>query len=187
MASTSDTRLIERETAAPARTAGARPAAGSAGRVWALTRLSLGWVFLWGFLDKAFGLGLDTARAESWINGGSPTAGFLTFGTSGPLTGVYQRMAGAAWADWLYMLGLLGLAVALIFGIGMRIAAVAGATLLALIWAAQLWPERNPFIDRHVIYALVLAGLAAAKAGDTWGLGRWWGSQRLVRRFPVLR
>lgn len=187
MASTSDTRAIQHETPARARSAGAPAAPRGARHVWALTRLSLGWVFLWGFLDKTFGLGVDTARAESWINGGSPTAGFLTFGTSGPLAGVYQRMAGAAWADWLYMLALLGLAVALILGIGMRIAAVAGATLLALIWTAQLWPERNPFIDRHVVYALVLAGLALVKAGDTWGLGGWWSSQRLVRRFPVLR
>lgn len=165
----------------------AAPAAARVGYVWALTRLSLGWLFLWAFLDKAFGLGVDTPGAESWVNGGSPTSGFLTFGTRGPLAGVFQHMAGEAWVDWLYMLALLGLAIALILGIGMRIAAVAGATLLALIWAARLWPERNPFMDQHIIYALVLFGLAWGNAGDIWGLGRWWSSQQLVRRFPVLR
>lgn len=188
MPSTLDTGMVGRETTGPP-SVGADPAAAArgVGYVWALTRISLGWVFLWSFIDKAFGLGVDTPRPESWINGGSPTSGFLTFATRGPLAEVFQHMAGAAWVDWLYMLGLLGLGIALVLGIGMRIAAVAGATLLALIWGARLWPERNPFMDRHVIYALVIIGLALEKAGDTWGLGRWWSSQQLVRRFPVLR
>lgn len=155
--------------------------------VWALVRLSLGWVFLWGFLDKTFGLGVDTERADAWINGASPAAGFLAFGTSGPFAEAFQSMAGSAVVDWLYMLGLLGLAVSLLLGIGLRVAAVAGSTLLALIWAAGLWPERNPFMDEHLIYALVLVGLAVVRAGDTWGLGGWWSRQGLVRRWPALR
>lgn len=77
--------------------------------------------------------------------------------------------------------------LALILGVGMRVAAVAGATLLALIYAAQLWPERNPFVDEHVVYGLLLAGLAVDEAGDVWGLGRRWRNQKLVRRFPLLR
>ena len=36
-------------------------------------RLSLGWVFLWAFLDKLFGLGHETTTAQAWIHGGSPT------------------------------------------------------------------------------------------------------------------
>src|SRR5688572_9064984 len=36
-------------------------------------RLALGWVFLWAFLDKAFGLGFATSAARAWIDGGSPT------------------------------------------------------------------------------------------------------------------
>jgi thiosulfate dehydrogenase [quinone] large subunit len=35
-------------------------------------RLALGWVFLWAFLDKLFGLGHETAPAKSWLSGGSP-------------------------------------------------------------------------------------------------------------------
>lgn len=186
MPSTSDTEAVDEKIAGPPPSATPAPVRGAA-YVWALTRLSLGWIFLWSFLDKAFGLGVATPRAEAWVNGTSPTSGFLASGTRGPLAGVFQPMAGAAWADGLYMLGLLGLGVALILGIGLRIAAVAGVTLLALIWAAQLWPERNPFMDRHVIYALVLVGLALDRAGDTWGLGGWWSSRSMVRRFPFLR
>ena len=43
----------------------------------ALTRILLGFVFLWAFLDKTFGLGYATEPAKAWINGGSPTTGFL--------------------------------------------------------------------------------------------------------------
>ncbi|MER7365496.1 hypothetical protein ABT353_22580, partial [Nonomuraea wenchangensis] len=45
--------------------------------VWAAARISIGWVFLWAFLDKTFGWGFATPAAKAWINGGSPTTGFL--------------------------------------------------------------------------------------------------------------
>jgi hypothetical protein len=49
----------------------------------AATRLSLGWVFLWAFLDKTFGLGHETASADAWISGGNPTEGFLSHSRKG--------------------------------------------------------------------------------------------------------
>lgn len=155
--------------------------------VWAATRLSLGWVFIWAFLDKLFGLGHATAAAKGWLDGGSPTKGFLANAPAGPFKGVYNDIAGAAWADWLFMFGLAAIGTALILGIGMRIAAVAGAVLMVLMWSAVLPPENNLFMDDHLIYALVLIGLALVKAGDAVGLGRWWGETGLVRKFPVLR
>ena len=155
--------------------------------VWALARLSLGWVFLWAFLDKTFGLGHDTTAAQAWIHGGSPTAGFLAHGASGPFAGFYHSIAGAAWADWLFMIGLLGIGLALVLGIGMRVAAATGALLLVLMWSVVLPPANNVFMDDHLIYALLIIGLALTKAGDTIGLGRWWGETQLVRRYPVLR
>ena len=54
-------------------------------------RLALGWIFLWAFLDKAFGLGHDTTAAKSWVNGGSPTKGFLGSATTGPFAGSTTR------------------------------------------------------------------------------------------------
>lgn len=155
--------------------------------VWAIARLSLGWVFLWAFVDKLFGLGFATERADAWLNGGSPTFGFLTFGTNGPLAGIFQSFAGAAWADWLFMIALLGIGLALLLGVGMRIAAGAGALLLILMYAAAPILENNPFMDDHLVYAIVLVGLAMADAGRTWGLGARWDDIRLVQRFPILR
>jgi len=48
-------------------------------------------------------------------------------------------------------------------------------------------PENNPILDDHIIYALVLIGLALVKAGDTLGLGAMWERTALVRRFPILK
>ncbi|MFC0037167.1 DoxX family membrane protein [Actinomadura rayongensis] len=155
--------------------------------VWAAARLALGWVFVWAFLDKTFGLGHETPRAQAWIDGGSPTEGFLKHAPQGPLAGFYHDIAGAAWADWLFMAGLAGVGAALVLGIGMRVAAGAGALLLVMMWSAVLPPANNVFMDDHLVYALVLIGLALVSAGDALGLGRRWSATALVRRFPFLK
>src|SRR5262249_40417158 len=152
--------------------------------VWAVTRLALGWVFLWAFLDKTFGLGFATPSGKSWLDGGHPTQGFL-MGAKGPIEGFYHGIAGAAWADWLFMLGLAGIGVALVLGIGMRVAAATGALLLVLMWSAVQPLENNPFMDEHLIYALVLIGLALSHAGNTLGLGRRWAAVPAVDRYPI--
>lgn len=176
-------------TPAPASTATAVPARRTrfADYVWGVTRISLGFVFLWAFLDKAFGLGRATPAEGAWIDGGSPTAGFLGNAPTGPFQSFYNGLAGAAWADWLFMIGLFGIGLALILGIGVRIAAVTGALMLVLMWTAVLPPANNPVMDDHLIYAMVLIGLAAVNAGAVIGLGKWWVDTALVRRFPVLR
>ncbi|HEX8344915.1 MAG TPA: hypothetical protein VF657_09250, partial [Actinoplanes sp.] len=62
-------------------------------------RLALGWIFLWAFLDKLLGLGFATKTEQAWINGGSPTKGFLGNAVQGPFEDLYHSIAGAAWAD----------------------------------------------------------------------------------------
>ena len=151
---------------------------------WAAARIGLGWTFLWAFLDKLFGLGFSTPPNQSWLAGGSPTAGYLKAATAGPLSGLYHSLAGNPVMDWLFMLGLLGLGVALLLGIGMKIAGYAGPLLLLLLWSSHLPPAQNPILDQHIIYALTLLGLSAVKAGQTWGLGKWWAG--VVRGIPIL-
>ena len=169
----------------------------TANTIWGLTRIALGLTFLWAFLDKLLALGFSTGRIEdgsidflgeaAWVSGGSPTYGFLNFGTTGPFAEFYQSVAGAAWADWLFMIGLLGIGVALTLGIGMKLGAYAGAALLLLMWTAALPPENHPFLDDHVIYGLVLLGLAKVNAGDWLGFGQRWRASPLVERYPILR
>jgi thiosulfate dehydrogenase [quinone] large subunit len=153
--------------------------------LWALTRLALGWTFLWPFLDKTFGLHHQSPSANAWIHGGSPTEGFLS-GAVGPLAGFYRSFAGAGWANWGFMLGLLCIGLALLSGIGMRVAAISGSVLLVLMWSASFPPQNDLFLDDHIIYALVLLGLAVVGAGNTLGFGRWWTNTSLVRRYPWL-
>ncbi len=153
--------------------------------LWAVTRLCMGWVFLWPFFDKMFGLGHETASADAWINGGNPTEGFLS-GAVGPFSGIYHSIAGAGAVNVLFMAGLLGIAVALLLGIAMKPACIAGATLVMLMWSAALPPQNDLFMDDHVIYALLLIGLAAVGAGNTLGLGKRWARTGLVRRYGWL-
>lgn len=172
------------------RTTGSTTEAGRARAVdyvWAVTRISLGWIFLWAFLDKIFGLGRATPSEGAWLDGGNPTEGFLANAATGPFQSFYNSIAGETWANWLFMIGLAGIGVALILGLGVRIAAGAGALMLILMWTAVLPPANNPVMDDHLIYAMVLIGLALIGAGDVLGFGKWWANTALVRRYPFLR
>ena len=166
--------------------------------VTGVLRIGLGWVFLWAFLDKMFALGFSTGRDAktgivdrfgdaAWLNGGSPTKGFLSFGTKGPFADFYSSIAGAGWADWLFMMGLLDIGLALVLGIGTRVAAVAGSALMVMMWSAALAPETNPFMDDHLVYALTLIVLALMGAGRFVGLGRQWEQLSVVRHHGWLK
>ncbi|MFY1615313.1 hypothetical protein [Micromonospora sp. WMMD736] len=178
---------IERTTAGTTAPAADTTRERAARYVLAGIRMALGWIFLWAFLDKLFGLGHETESKNAWINGGSPTKGFLTFGVAGPFKDAYTGIAGAAWADWLFMVGLAGIGIALLLGVGVRVAVVTGGLLLVLMWTAVLPPENNLFMDDHLIYAAVLAVLALVDAGDTWGLGKAWARLPIVQQAPWLR
>jgi thiosulfate dehydrogenase [quinone] large subunit len=146
----------------------------------------MGFIFVWAFVDKLFGFGYATPAGKGWIDGGSPTKGFLS-GSEGPFAGFYHDLAGTTFANWAFMLGLAGIGVALLLGIGMRIAAGTGALLLAMMYTVVLPPTTNPVIDDHLILAVLLIGIAAAGAGNTFGLGRWWNNTPLVKRLPWLK
>lgn len=165
----------------------------------AVLRIAFGITFLWAFFDKLLALGFHTGYDQegnldrfgdaAWINGASPTEGFLTFGVpeNNPFKEVFNSMAGQAWVDWLFMLGLLGIGVALLFGVAMRIGTAAGALMYTFMYLAVLPLENNPIVDDHLVGVIVMAVLALAYAGRTWGLGRWWESQGIVQKNPALR
>lgn len=152
-------------------------------------RIALGGIFFWAFLDKLFGLNFTTKAASAWINGGSPTKGYLS-SSVGPFAGFFKSIAGDPITNALFMLGLGAVGAALLLGVGVRVAGYAGALMLAMMYASHVpWavsPSTNPVIDSHVVYALALVGFAHAGAGRTLGLGHWWSRTALVRRFPVL-
>jgi thiosulfate dehydrogenase [quinone] large subunit len=153
---------------------------------WGIARILLGWLFLWAFIDKLFGLGYATASGSGWIDGKSPTTGYLNYGVSGVFEDLFKDIAGNTAIDVLFMLGLLALGLALILGIGMRIAFYAGSILMVLLWSSNVPPVNNPIIDDHIIYIAFLFLLERYDAGKHLGLGGWWSETPLVKRFPML-
>ena len=156
--------------------------------VWAGTRIALGWIFLWAFLDKLFGLGHETATKDAWINGGSPTKGFLGLRREGSVPGAlpgHRRRGLGRLAVHDRPARHRGRPAARHRRCGSPQPPV--RLLMVLMWTAVLPPENNPFMDDHLIYAAVLAGLALVGAGNTLGLGRVWATLPLVRRFGWLR
>jgi thiosulfate dehydrogenase [quinone] large subunit len=152
----------------------------------AVTRVLLGVVFLWAFLDKLFGLGVSTPAARAWLSGGSPTTGFLK-GVEGPFASFFNGLSGSAVADWLFMLGLLGIGVALLLGVAMKLAGWSGALLMVLMWAASLPLENNPVVDDHLVYASILLVLSAAAAHQRFSLADWWQGLGFVKKNSWLK
>jgi thiosulfate dehydrogenase (quinone) large subunit len=160
-------------------------------------RLAIGFEFVWAFLDKTFGLGYSTPSAHAWIHGGSPTTGFLAGVGAGPLQGTFHWLAGMAAVDWLFMLGLLGIGVALVLGVALRPAAISGATLLGMMYVAS-WPfaklaggqptgSVNPLVDDHIVGIMALVAIGAFAALSAGAVSRRWSELALVRSHSWLR
>ncbi len=153
--------------------------------IWGLLRIVMGWIFLWAFLDKVFGLGFSTKAGKTWLDGVSPTAGFLK-AAQGPFGDFFHSLAGNVLVDWLFMLGLLLIGLALILGIGVKIAAYSGSVMMVLMWFASMPIKTNPIVDDHVVYLLVLLSLASVGAGQYLGFGNWWKNQKFVKKNSIL-
>ncbi len=170
----------------------------AAGYALGALRIVIGWTFLWAFFDKLFALGFSTGRnaetgvvdrfgPDAFINGSSPTEGFLAFGAKGPFQGFYNSIAGDAWTNWGFMFGLLAIGVALTLGITMRLGVFAAALMYLMMWTVAMPPENNPITDDHIIGLAAVLVLGLYGAGRHVGLGTWWTKQSIVRQFPILR
>lgn len=171
--------------------------------VFGVLRLFMGWTFLWAFIDKLWAFGYATGRLEdgtvdktaAWIDGASPTAGVFAYAlNAGPFTSFYEGIGNvqmtaqgptadpAVWVDWTYMLAMLLIGLGLITGVMTRLAAVGGIVWMAIFYTVvAIWPEHNPFLDDHIIYAVVLVGLILANAGRYLGLGKVWQEVAFVK------
>lgn len=126
-------------TVGPSVVAARNPVATAARRWLAVGQVFVGFIFLWAFLDKTFGLGYSTSSAKAWNNGGSPTSGFLGHVQAGPFRSFFTSLSGSGVVDVVLMLGMLTVGVSVILGVGLRVSAVAGSLILVLMWAAE-WP-----------------------------------------------
>lgn len=161
-------------------------------------RIIVGWTFLWAFFDKLLALGYATGvnpetgatdrfGDAAWVNGGSPTYGFLTFGADGPFKDFYNNIAGQTWTDWAFMLGLLAIGISLTFGIFNRLGTFGGVVMYLMMWSVALLPENNPLTDDHIIGAVVVLVLGLVGAGRYLGFQRQWEALPLMQRFPILK
>jgi thiosulfate dehydrogenase [quinone] large subunit len=140
---------------------------------------------VWAFLDKTFGLGFSTPSAKAWTHAGSPTKGFLSSVDTGPFQSAYHSIAGTGWADWLFMLGMLGVSIGLIAGVALRASVAAGVLIMAMMWFGN-----SP---SHSTSALVCRPRRRTRSSTTthlrhgprgrvrrhrWGLGRVWAVTR---------
>ena len=151
---------------------------------WVAVRLLIGLYFIWAFIDKVFGFGFATVPGKAWINGVSPTAGFLSHGTHGPFASVFQSLASSNFVAWLFMIGLLLVGITMILGILMNLSAIAGCLMLFLMWLSLIPPANNPFLDEHWFEAIALISAAVTKAGNHIGLGKWWSKRKFIKKMP---
>lgn len=148
--------------------------------LWALARMAFAAVFLWTFLDALFGFNAPTASDAAWRAGGSPSEAYLGAG-DGPFAGLFTALAGRAWVDWVFMIALLVVGLALLLGIAVVPAAVGAVLLLVGMWAADLPVPGNPVLDPRLLAALVIVCIVVSGAGLRYSLAPWW------RRTPVVQ
>ncbi len=85
-------------------------------------------------------------------------------------------------ADAGFMAALLLGGVALMLGIGVRIAAIGSAVLMAFMFLAiDVFPENNPVNSSHVIEMAAFSGIAYV------GAGRFSLQERFEDRYPRLK
>lgn len=131
-------------------------------------RFSLAFLMLWIFFDKALGLNWPTEHGLAWVDGVSPTAGFLRGAVQGPFAGFFSFLAASKLVEWVYMAGLFGIGLSFLIGKYMRFAGYSGAVMMALVYLAVLWPVYSPVIDEHVIYGLAFLIVGFAPEARSW-------------------
>lgn len=171
-----------------------------------LTRISIGFVFLWAFLDKLLALGFATGRnpetgevdflgERAWINGHHVTEGYLKSAAGefgGEPAGVYGEMF-TGWGDfaigafrpldWIFMIALLGVGLSLMLGIGTRVGALSATGLLLFMYLAHFDNTNNPFLDDHIVYSLAAIGIVWVELQrQDIGLGKWWRGLDIVQK-----
>jgi thiosulfate dehydrogenase [quinone] large subunit len=113
------------------------------------------------------------------------------------LQGTFHSLAGVTAVDWLFMMGLLGVGVALILGVALRPAAISGCAMLAMMYVAS-WPfakmgggaptgSTNPIVDDHIVSFMALVAIGAFAALSVGMISRRWSALAFVRSHSWIR
>ncbi len=148
-------------------------------------RILTGWLLLWGFLDKMFGLGFETPAGSGMIDGVSPSS-FVVYVTNGIFKDLFLSMAGNWFVDILFMLGLLVLGITMIIGIASKLTTIAVCAFLLVMWMLVVPPVDNPVVDYHLILIAGMIATYCLGGFERYSLYERWQDTWLVKRFPIL-
>ena len=153
--------------------------------VLAAFRVLTGWIMLWPFLDKMFGLGFQTPHGGGWIDGVSPSS-YVVYVTDGVFKDFYASLAGDFVIDVVLMAALLVLGVTLTLGIASKLTTFGMCAFLLVMYSLHVPPADNPVVDYHIL--LVLGVLATYFLGgyEKLSLHPRWTELSIVKRFPIL-
>lgn len=152
----------------------------------ALIRIVMGFMLVWAFMDKMFGLGFQTPAGKGVIDGGSPTHDFLIY-NDGLFSSFFNWLGNfSGITDILMMMGLLLIGTALLLGIAAKLTTIFGIIFMIFMFLAVFPASDNPLVDYHVIYILAFVAMWLTNAGDHLGLGKRWRDLSIVKRWPML-
>lgn len=154
-------------------------------RLLAVTRIVLAWFMIWPFFDKMFGLGYQTPAGQGMIDGGSPSS-FVVFADGGLLKPFWDSVGGNSAVDVLMMVGIIAIGIALLLGIGSKIACVAFTVFLLLMYSLHVPPSDNPLIDYRITWILLTWIVYFGKGFEKYSLCDRWKELPFVRKFPIL-
>ncbi len=142
-------------------------------------RLAMAWTFLYAASQQVFNPDWDVA-------------GFLRgTETFHDIYGVFTGARAAAIVAFLVAWGHLLIGVSLLVGLLTRLSATIGGLLMLAYWAAFMdFPYvggDNFIVDFHLVYAVILFYLAAARAGRVFGLDALAAELPMFRRHAALQ
>lgn len=148
-------------------------------------RILIGWLFIWSFLDKMFGLGFKTPAGSGWIDGVSPSS-YVGFVTKGVFSDLFNSVAGNMFVDILLMAGLLILGTTILLGIGTKLTTVFTIMFFLVMYSLCIPPEDNPLIDYRIILAVGMLVIYFLGGYEKFSLYDKWKEFPLVKQYPIL-
>ena len=153
--------------------------------ILAVLRIAMGWMMLWGFLDKMFGLGFETPPGSGVIDGVSPSSA-VVYVAGGVFKDLFTSLAGNAIVDFLLMAGLLVIGITLILGFASKLTSVALTAFLATMFLLKIPPTDNPLMDYHIVMILATWAIYFLGGYERLSIQKKWKELSIVKRFPIL-
>jgi len=151
----------------------------------AVLRIGMGWMLIWSFIDKIFGLGFQTPSGGGWIDGVSPSS-YVAWIAKGPLADFYVSIGGNVFVDVLMMAALLCIGMTLIFGFASKICTVANIAFLLVMFSIELPPSDNPILNYKILLAIASPAIYYLGGFEKLSIYSWYKELAIVKRFPIL-